>query len=289
MNWRPGMPPDDIPDNYEIYDELCTPDDRIVAVLACFAHNPTVYYCSALTPAGEWMRLGGGSNYDTTRDWAERVTGLKIDRDLSGRRGSSLLAAAQLRADLVFRERQSVVSSRNDSCRHQGYCVHACQRSERKYFQLFRGGLDTVGQCVRRVHLRERLRRRHIRTLARKRDSPSTNLDDDAGRSRWSRLFRLSAGATKHRFCCCLMFASRARHQLGAAFRRPALLIGALLANPTPPFPFAIEKPRPVGFWPGLRQMRHSPSSPLGDRHSGPNITPESIDCGDVSARLPPL
>ena len=87
MNWRPGMPPGDTADSYEIYDELCTPDGRIVAVLVCFTHNPTVYYCSALTPAGEWMRLGGGNNYDTTRDWAERVTGLKIDRDLSGRRG----------------------------------------------------------------------------------------------------------------------------------------------------------------------------------------------------------
>ena len=87
MNWRPGMPPDDTADSYEIYDELSMPDGRIVAVLVCFAHDPTVYYCSALTPAGEWMRLGGGRNYDTTRDSARRVTGLKVDRDLSGRRG----------------------------------------------------------------------------------------------------------------------------------------------------------------------------------------------------------
>jgi hypothetical protein len=47
--------------------------------------NPTVYFCNALTPAGEWMRIGAGSDYDTARDWAERVTGLKVDRDLSGR------------------------------------------------------------------------------------------------------------------------------------------------------------------------------------------------------------
>jgi hypothetical protein len=32
------------------------------------------------------MRLGANS-YDTTRDWAERVTGLKVDRDLNGRGG----------------------------------------------------------------------------------------------------------------------------------------------------------------------------------------------------------
>ena len=26
------------------------------AVLECFAKSPTVYFCNALTPAGEWMR-----------------------------------------------------------------------------------------------------------------------------------------------------------------------------------------------------------------------------------------
>jgi len=65
------MPPDDTADSYEIYDELCTPDGRVVAILECFGWNPTVYYCNALTPAGKWMRIGAGSNYDTARDWAE--------------------------------------------------------------------------------------------------------------------------------------------------------------------------------------------------------------------------
>jgi hypothetical protein len=74
-------------DGYEIYDELCTPDGRVVAVLECFAMSPTVYYCNAVSPAGKHMRLGAGSSYDTTRDWAERVTGLKVDRDLIGRGG----------------------------------------------------------------------------------------------------------------------------------------------------------------------------------------------------------
>jgi hypothetical protein len=63
------------------------PDGRVVAVLECFAKSPTVYYCNALTPAGERMRIGAGSDYDTARDWAERITGLKVDRDLSGRGG----------------------------------------------------------------------------------------------------------------------------------------------------------------------------------------------------------
>jgi hypothetical protein len=42
-------------------------------------------YCSIA--AGEWMRIGSGRNYDTTRDWAEHVTALKVDRDLTGRSG----------------------------------------------------------------------------------------------------------------------------------------------------------------------------------------------------------
>ena len=43
----------------------------------------TVYYCHALTPAGKWMHFRAGHRaYATTRDWAERVAGLKVDRDL---------------------------------------------------------------------------------------------------------------------------------------------------------------------------------------------------------------
>ena len=87
MNWRPGKPSGNTADSYEIYDKHYSPDGRVVAVLECFAKSPTVYYCNALTPAGEWMRIGAGSDYDTARDWAERITGLKVDRDLSGRGG----------------------------------------------------------------------------------------------------------------------------------------------------------------------------------------------------------
>ena len=91
MNWRPGIPLGDTADSYEtyeIYDELCTPDGQVVATLACFVWNPTVYYCNALTPAGKRMHFRAGHRaYATTRDWAERVAGLKVDRDLSGRGG----------------------------------------------------------------------------------------------------------------------------------------------------------------------------------------------------------
>ena len=85
MIWRPGKPP--TAEGYEIYDELCTSGGRVVAILECFAMSPTVYYCSAVTPAGKHVRRSFAGNYDTTRDWAERVTGLKVDRDLNGRGG----------------------------------------------------------------------------------------------------------------------------------------------------------------------------------------------------------
>jgi hypothetical protein len=73
-------------EDYDIHDELYTPDGRCVAVLEVFTTNPTVYYCNALTPQGEHRRLGAGSDYDTTKDWAERVAGLRADVPLSGRR-----------------------------------------------------------------------------------------------------------------------------------------------------------------------------------------------------------
>ena len=66
MHWQPGIPPGNTADSYEIYDVLCAPDGRVVAILECFTHSPTVYYCNALTPTGEWRRLGADSNYDTT-------------------------------------------------------------------------------------------------------------------------------------------------------------------------------------------------------------------------------
>ena len=65
MPWRPGAlsgHPD-----YEIHDELYTPDGRCVAVIECFATSPTIYYCNAITLAGEWRRMGAGRNLDTTR------------------------------------------------------------------------------------------------------------------------------------------------------------------------------------------------------------------------------
>ena len=47
MHWQPGIPPENTADSYEIYDVLCAPDGRIVAILECFTHSPTVYYCNA--------------------------------------------------------------------------------------------------------------------------------------------------------------------------------------------------------------------------------------------------
>jgi hypothetical protein len=85
MHWQPGIPPGNTADSYEIYDVLCAPDGRVVAILECFAHNPTVYHCNAMTASGEWVRISGRRNYDTTRDWVESLTGLKVNRDLSGR------------------------------------------------------------------------------------------------------------------------------------------------------------------------------------------------------------
>jgi len=68
--------------DYEIHDELYTPDGRYVAVLECSTSSPAIYYCKALTPAGEHRRLGTCRNLDTAKDWAERITGLKPDRPL---------------------------------------------------------------------------------------------------------------------------------------------------------------------------------------------------------------
>jgi hypothetical protein len=83
VSWHPGALSGD-PD-YEIHDELYTPDGRCVAVLECFTTNPAIYYCNALTPTGEHVRIGAGRNLDTTKDWAERMTGLKPDRPLMPR------------------------------------------------------------------------------------------------------------------------------------------------------------------------------------------------------------
>src|SRR5215472_7028979 len=59
MPWKPGAlsgHPD-----YEIHDELYTPDGRCVAVLECFTSSPDTYYCNALTPSGDLVRLGAGT------------------------------------------------------------------------------------------------------------------------------------------------------------------------------------------------------------------------------------
>jgi hypothetical protein len=73
--WKPGALSGD--PAYEIHDELYTSDGRCVAVLECFATSPETYYCNALTPQGEHVRLGAGCSLDTAKDWAERMTGLK--------------------------------------------------------------------------------------------------------------------------------------------------------------------------------------------------------------------
>jgi hypothetical protein len=68
--------------DYEIHDELLIADGRCVAVIECFVTNPMVYYCNAITPAAQrWLRVD--LNFDTTRDWAERVAGLKPDRPIT--------------------------------------------------------------------------------------------------------------------------------------------------------------------------------------------------------------
>jgi hypothetical protein len=85
MPWRPGALSGD--PYYEIHDELFTPDGRCVAVLECFATNPDVYYCNAITPAGEHVRFGAGDSLETAKDWAERTTGLKPNRPLVPRAG----------------------------------------------------------------------------------------------------------------------------------------------------------------------------------------------------------
>lgn len=79
-DWRPGALSGH--KDYEIHDELYSPEGHCVAVLECFTTNPTTYYCNAISPDGTRLRLGAGVNLDTTKDWAERVTGLKIDRPI---------------------------------------------------------------------------------------------------------------------------------------------------------------------------------------------------------------
>jgi hypothetical protein len=88
MPWKPGALSGD-PD-YEIHDLLYTPDGRCVAVLECFATNPDVYYCNALTPAGEHVRLGAGAAQQAVHGHrngregsAERTRGLP-DNQLPG-------------------------------------------------------------------------------------------------------------------------------------------------------------------------------------------------------------
>ena len=79
MGWRAGVLSGD-PD-HEIHDELWTPDDRRVAVLERFASNPTIYYCNAITPAGERQPLprhreglGGARRGAETRSAARTKT-----------------------------------------------------------------------------------------------------------------------------------------------------------------------------------------------------------------------
>jgi hypothetical protein len=84
MGWHPGKAP--AGSSYAIYDELYAPNGQRVAVLEVFSDDGPCY-CNALTPAGVTARIGVGSTYEDTRDWAERVAGLKPDIDLIGRPG----------------------------------------------------------------------------------------------------------------------------------------------------------------------------------------------------------
>ena len=79
MIWRPGKPP--TAEGYEIYDELCTSGGRVVAI-------PDGLLLQRGDASGQARAAKLRRHYDTTRDWAERITGLKVDRDLSGRGGS---------------------------------------------------------------------------------------------------------------------------------------------------------------------------------------------------------
>ena len=74
--------------------------------------SPTVDDCSAVTPAGKHVRRSFAGNYDTTRDWAERVTGLKVDRDLNGRGGKLKCRPPQGRATFRHRGRPSIFVDR---------------------------------------------------------------------------------------------------------------------------------------------------------------------------------
>jgi hypothetical protein len=78
MIWRPGKPP--TAEGYEIYDELCTSGGRVVAI-------PDGLLLQRGDASGQARAAKLRRHYDTTRDWAERITGLKVDRDLNGRGG----------------------------------------------------------------------------------------------------------------------------------------------------------------------------------------------------------
>ena len=67
-------------DDYEIHDELYASDGRCVAVLECFTSNLAVYYCNAITPDGERVRIGAGCDYHRTKQWAEKVSGLSAGK-----------------------------------------------------------------------------------------------------------------------------------------------------------------------------------------------------------------
>ena len=163
MNWRPGIPLGDTADSYEtyeIYDELCTPDGQVVATLACFVWNPTVYYCNALTPAGKRMHFRAGHRaYATTRDWAERVAGLKVDRDLSGRGGIAPRVARPqkqknaTRAGIFYRANiqkrgQIVAQCERFRCRSK---VFRALADAAPFQQLFCRPRLTVLRCIRTV------------------------------------------------------------------------------------------------------------------------------------------
>lgn len=71
---------------YVIHDHLVDGRGRELAVIEAFDDDGP-YYCNAVDPQGQWHRLGAGVSLPGARDWAERIAGLKPDRDLEGRIG----------------------------------------------------------------------------------------------------------------------------------------------------------------------------------------------------------
>lgn len=63
---------------FEVADDLVAPDGVPVALLMSFPTNPDAFYCSAREAStGNWLRLGAGYDYQTTKAWAEKTAGMR--------------------------------------------------------------------------------------------------------------------------------------------------------------------------------------------------------------------